>query len=321
MVSDKNKLNARISAKKIVLLAGGPSKEAEVSLMSAKHVADSLARLGYNFEVIDPDENFVEELKAIKPDIVFNCLHGRYGEDGAIQGILEYLKIPYTHSGILGSSICFDKKQTYNLLQGSGIQMIDSKIISIKELRELLSSNSHPYTIPYVIKPVTEGSAIGVYIVKTAGDIPSLKDWSYGNYAVIQEYIPGKELTCTVFDGNATAVTELRPSKDKDFYDYEAKYSDGITQHILPAEIPDDITNLCKEYSKKAHEMMGLRTVSRSDFRYDPNRENGLYYLETNSHPGLTSLSNTPEALKYDGISFDDMIEKLLQDAKLELTS
>lgn len=314
MINDKKK-------RKIALLAGGPSKESDVSLMSAQSVEDSLARLGYDFEVINPAENFIEELKAAKPDVVFNCLHGRYGEDGAIQGILEYLKIPYTHSGILGSSICFDKEQTYNLLQNKGIQLIDYKIILVDELRKLFASDSHPYSIPYVIKPVAEGSAIGVYIVRSEKDFPSLENWSYGDYAVIQEYIPGKELTCTVFDGKATAVTELRPNSNKDFYDYEAKYSDSITQHILPAEIPDDISSLCKKYAERAHEIMGLRTVSRSDFRYDSSRKNGLYYLETNSHPGLTALSNTPEALKYQGVSFDNMVEKLLQDAKLELIS
>lgn len=309
--------NKRLKHKKIVVLAGGPSKEAEVSKMSALSVAEALKNLGYNFEMLNPGDNFCEDLKRIKPGVVFNCLHGRYGEDGAVQGVLEYLRIPYTHSGIFAASACFNKQKAYAFLKHVGINTIDTQVLPITQLQECLAKGKHPHAVPYVIKPVDEGSAIGVYIVKSENTFPNLSDWSHGEYAIVQEYIPGKELTCTVFNDEPTVVTELRPKGE--FYNYEAKYTQGVTQHILPAQIPNEVAELCGKYALCAHKELGLRTLSRSDFRYDPNRKNGLYFLEINSHPGFTKISLVPEALQYSGISFEEVVQKLLEDARLEI--
>lgn len=306
-----------MKTKKIVVLAGGPSSEREVSFMSSESVLKTLKDMEYDVTLIDPDQDLVENLKKHKPDVVFNCLHGTYGEDGAIPGILEYLRIPYTHSGVLASATCFNKVKTNEILRNHGVKVPNSIVVGIEELRSSLSQKSHLMPVPYVIKPIAEGSTVGVYIIQNENEKPDLTDWKYGDQVMLEEYIPGMELTCTVFDDEALVVTELAPKSG--FYDYEAKYTDGMVEHILPARIPDTVTKLCMEYSEKAHEIMDARTISRSDFRYNGHGAHGLYFLEINTHPGFTSLSLVPEAAKYVGLSFEDLCQKLIDDAKLEM--
>jgi len=303
--------------KKIAVLAGGPSSEREVSFMSSESVLKTLGNIGYDVTLIDPDQDLVENLKKNNPDIVFNCLHGTYGEDGVIPGILEYLRIPYTHSGVLASANCFNKVKTNEILKNYGVKVPNSIVVGIEDLRSSLTQKNHLMPIPYVIKPIAEGSTVGVYIIENENELPDLSDWKYGDQVMLEEYIPGMELTCSVFDDEALVVTELAPKSG--FYDYEAKYTDGMVEHILPARVPDAVTKLCMEYSEKAHEIMGARTISRSDFRYNGHGIHGLYFLEINTHPGFTSLSLVPEAAKYVGLSFEDLCQKLIDDAKLEI--
>lgn len=304
--------------KKIVVLAGGRSREREVSLSSAQSVMKAMEELGLHALQLDATHNLVEDLQAAKPDIVFNCLHGTFGEDGTVPGILEFLQIPYTHSGILASSICFNKMRTNQILKTYGVPMAPSVVVDLETLRDAFINGEHLMDTSYVIKPLCEGSTVGIFIVKTPDDLPDLSGWEYGDRVMLEKYIPGKELTCTVFNNEALVVTELRPLSG--FYDYESKYTQGRTEHILPAEIPDNITALCKKFALLAHKKLGVRTLSRSDFRYDPAQgDQGLYFLEINTHPGFTSLSLAPEAARYRGIEFKQMVEKLLIDATLDI--
>ncbi|MCA4774335.1 D-alanine--D-alanine ligase [Wolbachia endosymbiont of Mansonella perstans] len=321
----------------IAILSGGFSREREISLMSGKAVKKALDNLSYNTIEVDVDNNIVEKLKKIDPDLAFVALHGPCGEDGCVQGLLEILGIKYTHSGVMASAIAMDKAMSKHIFQSLGIDIPKGYIIS----REDVLKNNIKIDCPYVLKPTNEGSSIGVHIIFSYDDylklksmfcvIPArdagiqekekwmpvsntgtIKDYSR-NLMIIEEYIPGVELQTAVLLDEAIGTMEIRP-KNK-FYDYEAKYTDGLAEHISPTEIPDDIYKMTLEYALKVHRFLGCKTISRSDFRYNP-KDNTLKMLEINTHPGFTKLSLVPEIAKLTkGIDFNELVKIIVEDS------
>ena len=308
-----------MSTKHIVLLVGGPSREREISQMSGKVVHKALLKLGYKVTVIDPNKNLANELIALKPDVVFNCLHGTFGEDGVISGLLELLEIPYTHSGICSSAIAMNKILTKKIALANGIRTPKYLELKATKLFTMLEKGLDPMPKPYVIKAVQQGSTIGIYLIMDDNSIkPTATEWLFGNTVLIEEYIPGQELSATVFNDKAVGVLELKPKNN--FYDYHAKYSDEITEHVYPADIPENVYQAILQMSEDMHNVLGCRTISRSDFRYNNklNGTSGIFFLEINTHPGFTTFSIAPEIASRHGISFEQVIEQLIKDAKCE---
>lgn len=304
--------------KHVVVMMGGLSSEREVSLKSGASVVKALNELGYRVTALDTSYDVAIQLEKLKPDIVFNALHGTYGEDGVIPGILEMMKIPYTHSGVMASAIAFNKSKTKDIVINYGVRVAKGLMIKIEDLKNIIASGSNPIPRPYVIKPNQQGSSIGVHIVHTNDEFPDLSSWTFSNDILVEEYIPGKELSVAVFAGKAIGALELNPKHG--FYDYEAKYTDGVTDHIFPADVPPAVYKQALEYAEKVHNILGCRTMSRSDFRYDPNRgDEGLYFLEINTHPGFTNLSIVPEIAEKTGTSFKELVAYLIQDATCEI--
>ena len=305
--------------KKVVVLAYGTSGEKEVSMQTGQGAFQALLKKGYDAHLVKVTEDvatLVQTLQQIKPDVVFNALHGRFGEDGNIQGLLNLMGIPYTHSGVLASAIGMDKHYSKILFSTAGIPVAPEKIITLSDLK---AGNSLPY--PYVIKPINEGSALGVHIIENAQQEQNLIDtWPFAGAKVMMEaYIPGREMTVSVLDGKALGVTEIRPHSG--FYNYENKYMDNKTDHIVPAPIPVEQADLMKLYAEKAHRILGCRGASRTDFRYDdisnPNQVH-IVALEINTQPGMTKLSLLPESAKYAGISYEDLVSLLVEEATCE---
>lgn len=296
-------------SKKVLVLMGGFSNEREVSLVSGRCAAEALRQKGY--DVIEHDltdaRKLTEVLKGEKPDVVFNALHGNWGEDGEIQGFLDMLQIPYTHSGVRASLLGMDKDITKYLARSCGIKVALSEKMKVKDFW----SNGTMISMPYVMKPVSDGSSCGVFIIMNDEDLKQVRYDDENEEILVEKYIPGKELTVACIGGRAYVVTEIRPSAE--FYDYRAKYTDGVTRHILPAEIPADVAEKCKRWAEKMHRRLGCRTVSRIDIRY--NEEDGPVLLEINTHPGLTPLSLVPEQAKYAGIGYADLCEMLINEA------
>lgn len=295
--------------KKIAVLKGGMSAEREVSLKTGAAVAVSLSSAGYDVTEIDVGFDLPQKLLEAKPDIAFVALHGTYGEDGSVQGLLEFLKIPYTHSGVSSSALCMNKEFTQKVLAESGIKVAKNKFYEIEEVEDGI----FPY--PFVLKPVAEGSSVGVSIIKNMEDLAKAKaEWNFGR-AMCEQFIEGRELSVTVLENpnpQALGTVELKPQTE--FYDYKAKYTDGVTEHLVPAPLSPDEENKVKEIAIKAHKALGCSGVSRADFRYDGNE---FYILEVNTHPGMTELSLTPEIAKYAGLSFADLLEILVNSAKI----
>jgi len=295
----------------IAILSGGFSCEREISLMSGKAVKKALDSLSYNAIEIDVDSNIAEKLKKINPHLAFIALHGPYGEDGCIQGLLEILGIKYTHSGVMASAVAMNKVMSKHIFRFLSTDTPKGYVIS----REDLLKNNIKIDYPYVLKPINEGSSIGVHIVSSHEDYLKLKD---GNSTImermiIEEYIPGVELHTAVLLDEAIGTMEIRP-KNK-FYDYEAKYTDGFAEHIFPAEIPDNIYKMTLEHALKVHRFLGCKTISRSDFRYNP-KNNTLKMLEINTHPGFTELSLVPEIAKLaKGINFNELVKIIIEDS------
>lgn len=304
--------------KKIAVLMGGLSAEREVSVVTGNAIIASLKRQGYNPIPIDPTRDLAKTLYDIRPDVVFNGLHGTYGEDGAIQGILELMGIPYTHSGITASAIAMDKSKTKSLLKQYGVKSAKEVIFTYEELHELYNKGQEPMERPFVIKPLSEGSSVGVVIVRGENDVWFHHNkWKANSKLLVEEYIADQELSVAIFNNKALGVLELRPKQG--FYDYKAKYTEGMTDHIYPAEVEKRVYDLAMQWAEKAHNILGCKTVSRSDFRYNSREEEGLYFLEINTHPGFTPLSIVPEIASYHGISFDELVKKILEDASCEL--
>lgn len=295
----------------IAILSGGFSCEREVSLMSGKAVKKALDSLSYNAIEIDVDSNIAEKLKKINPGLAFIALHGPYGEDGCIQGLLEILGIKYTHSGVMASAVAMNKAMSKHIFRSLSIDTPKGYVIS----REDVLKNNIKIDYPYVLKPINEGSSIGVYIIFSHEDYLELKDNSSTimEKMIVEEYIPGIELHTAVLLDEAIGTIEVRP-KNK-FYDYEAKYTDGFAEHIFPAEIPNNIYKMTLEHALKVHQFLGCKTISRSDFRYNP-KNNTLKMLEINTHPGFTELSLVPEIAKSTkGIDFNELVKIIVEDS------
>ncbi len=295
----------------IAILSGGFSCEREISLMSGKAVKKVLDSLSYNAIEIDVDSNIAEKLRKINPGLAFIALHGPYGEDGCIQGLLEILGIKYTHSGVMASAVAMNKVMSKHIFRSLSIDTPEGDVIS----REDLLKNNIKIDYPYVLKPINEGSSIGVHMIFSHEDYLELKNNSSTimEKMIIEEYIPGIELHTAVLLNEAIGTMEIRP-KNK-FYDYEAKYTDGFAEHIFPAEIPDNIYKMTLEHALKVHQFLGCKTVSRSDFRYN-HQNNTLKMLEINTHPGFTELSLVPEIAKLTrGIDFNELIKIIVKDS------
>ena len=299
----------------VAVLMGGWASERPVSLMSGRGVADALRSRGHQVTEIDMDRDVASRLVAAKPDVVFNALHGVPGEDGTVQGMMDLMGIPYTHSGMVTSVIAIDKELTKQALVPHGIPMPGGRIVRSEELYE-----ADPLARPYVLKPVNEGSSVGVAIVTAESNYgnPIRRDatgpWQEFKQLLAEPYIRGRELTTAVLGDRALLVTELVPKSG--FYDFDAKYTDGMTEHVCPAQIPANIEKLCLEYALKAHRLLGCRGTSRSDFRWDDERgEEGLFLLETNTQPGMTPLSLVPEQARHCGIDYAELVEIVIEDA------
>jgi D-alanine-D-alanine ligase len=295
---------------------GGWSSEREVSLTSGKGVAGALRERGWsNVTELDMDRDVAARLTQLKPDIVFNALHGTPGEDGTVQGMMDLMGLKYTHSGLETSVIAIDKELTKMVLVPDGIRMPAGRIVSSESLHQ-----EDPLPRPYVVKPINEGSSVGVAIVTEDGNYgnPIGKDvpgpWNEFDDLLAEPFIKGRELTVAVLGGDPLAVTELKPKAG--FYDYAAKYTDGLTQHVCPAEIPYEITCAMMDMAARAHRLLGCRGASRSDFRWDDEQgTDGIYLLEVNTQPGMTPLSLVPEQAKLKGISYGELVEKLIAEA------
>jgi D-alanine-D-alanine ligase len=299
----------------VVVLMGGWANERPVSLMSGEGVAAALESRGHRVTRIDMDRDVALRLAEASPDVVFNALHGVPGEDGTVQGMMDLMGIPYTHSGLQTSVIAIDKELTKNALVPHGIPMPGGRIVRSKDLYE-----SDPLARPYVLKPVNEGSSVGVAIIRDDGNYgnPIRSDvsgpWQQFESLLAEPYVRGRELTTAVLGDRALLVTELVPKSG--FYDFDAKYTEGMTEHICPAPVPPEITRLCLDYALKAHRLLGCRGTSRSDFRWDDEQgEDGLFLLETNTQPGMTPLSLVPEQAKQCGIDYAELVEIIIEDA------
>jgi len=300
----------------VVVLMGGWSSEREVSLTSGKGVASALRERGWsNVTELDMDRNVAARLAALKADVVFNALHGTPGEDGTVQGMMDLMGLRYTHSGLETSVIAIDKELTKMVLVPHGIRMPAGRVVSSESLHQ-----EDPLPRPFVVKPVNEGSSVGVAIVTDNGNYgnPIGRDvegpWLHFHELLAEPFIKGRELTVAVMGGDPLAVTELKPKAG--FYDYDAKYTDGLTQHVCPAEIPYEIAAAMLDMAARAHQLLGCKGASRSDFRWDDELgEGGIYLLEVNTQPGMTPLSLVPEQAKLKGISYGELVEQLIAEA------
>jgi D-alanine-D-alanine ligase len=300
----------------VVVLMGGWSSEREVSLTSGRGVAAALRERGWsNVTELDMDRDVASRLAELKPDVVFNALHGTPGEDGTVQGMMDLMGLKYTHSGLATSVIAIDKELTKLVLVPAGIRMPAGKVVQSESLFQ-----EDPIARPFVLKPVNEGSSVGVAIVTADSNYgnPIGRDvegpWRHFEELLAEPFIKGRELTVAVLAGEALAVTELKPKAG--FYDYDAKYTDGLTQHVCPAEIPADIAQAMMGMAANAHRLLGCKGASRSDFRWDDELgEEGIYLLEVNTQPGMTSLSLVPEQAKLKGITYGELVERLIAEA------
>ncbi len=303
-------------SKHVAVLMGGWSAEREISLRSGRACADALTRLGHHVTPIDVARDVAAVLTQVKPDVALNVLHGRPGEDGTLQGVLEILGIPYTHSGVLASALAMQKDVAKELFRAAGVPVAEGLVTSRFE-----AAQRHLLAPPYVVKPIAEGSSVGVFIVTEAHAHPPQElyreDWAYGDRVIVEKYIAGKELTCAVMGEQALGVIEIVPTMR--FYDYEAKYAPGGSKHLLPAPISSFVYQQARRLALAAHRALGCRGVSRADFRYDDRIEGtgGLVCLEVNTQPGMTETSLVPELAAHAGISFDELVRWMVEDASL----
>jgi D-alanine-D-alanine ligase len=292
----------------IAVLMGGPSAEREVSLVSGRECAAALRGEGYNVVEVDAGPDLCARLAEIAPDVAFNALHGRWGEDGCVQGILEWLHIPYTHSGVLASALAMDKEKAKAAFRAAGLPVVASGLWASREI-----ARRHVMEPPYVVKPYNEGSSVGVYIVNEAANSPPQLAEDVPEVMMVEEYVPGRELTVSVMADKALAVTEIIA---EGWYDYHAKYDEGGSRHEVPARIPAEIELYCLDYALRAHEVLGCRGVSRTDFRWDEAKGlDGLIVLEVNTQPGMTPTSLVPEQAAVQGMTFGQLCAWMVEDA------
>jgi D-alanine-D-alanine ligase len=300
----------------VAVLMGGWSAEREVSLNSGKGCAEALEGEGYRVTRIDVDRGLTERLRELKPDVCFNALHGKGGEDGTVQGVLEMLEIPYTHSGVLASALAMDKVKAKIAFADAGIPVAEHRVVP-----RLEAAKAHVMPPPYVIKPVAEGSSVGVFIVREDHAHPPQEltsaEWSFAEEVMAERYIAGRELTCAVMGDKPLGVIEILPAEGLAFYDYQAKYAPGGSRHVLPAEISPNIYSLVQKLSLKAHQALGCKGISRADFRFDdrPDGTGELICLEVNTQPGMTVTSLVPELASHSGLTFGDLVRWIVEDA------
>ena len=295
----------------VAVLMGGLSAEREVSLVTGRACARALVEVGYDVVEVDCDHDFPARLAEISPDICFNALHGRWGEDGCVQGILEWLRIPYTHSGVLASSLAMDKQRAKDVYRAAGLPVVDSVIATCEEVEA-----GHVLPPPYVVKPNNEGSSVGVYIVREGSNALRLAAEMSRATLMVEKYAPGRELTVSVLGDRALCVTDIITDG---WYDYNAKYKTGGSRHVVPAVMSEDITAACLDYALRAHRALGCRGLSRTDLRWDEARGlAGLILLETNTQPGMTSTSLLPEQAAHVGIAFTDLCRWIVEDASCD---
>ena len=297
--------------RKVVVIMGGPSAEREVSLSSGRDCATALRETGYEVTELDAGPDLAVRLSELQPDVVFNALHGRWGEDGCVQGLLEWMRIPYTHSGVLSSSTAMDKERTKQIYREAGLPVVYSVLASKADVM-----SAHVIPAPYVVKPYNEGSSVGVYLVNEGANAPPKLSEEMPEIVMVEAFAPGRELTTTVIGDRALTVTDILTDG---WYDYEAKYAEGGSRHVVPADIPEDITALCMDYALRAHNVLGCRGVTRTDFRWDESKgADGLILLETNTQPGMTPTSLTPEQAQKTGISMAELCKWMVEDASCD---
>lgn len=298
--------------KQVAVLMGGWSAEREVSLVSGAACVKALQNAGYSVTAIDVQRDIGALLSRLypHPDVVFNALHGRWGEDGCIQGLLDILEIPYTHSGLTASAIAMDKPMAKRLFKDAGIPVAEDMIATRDDV--MAGNVMKP---PYVVKPLNEGSSVGVHIIQDGdSDQPfAHESWPYGDHVMVEKYVPGREFTVSVMGGKALAVTEIMT--ERNFYDFDAKYVDGGSSHVIPADLPKAVTDEALRLAALAHDTLGCRGVSRADFRYDGDT---LYLLEINTQPGMTPTSLVPEQAAHVGISFEDLVSWMVENAECD---
>ena len=292
-------------------MMGGPSAEREVSLSSGRECAAALREAEFEVVELDAGPDLASDLVKQNPDVVFNALHGRWGEDGCVQGILEWLRIPYTHSGVMASALSMDKQRTKDVYATVGLPFVHSVIAASDKV-----SSQHVLPPPYVVKPFNEGSSVGVYIVGENANGPPQLAREMPQHVMVEAFAPGRELTTTVLGDRALTVTDIETDG---WYDYHAKYADGGSQHIVPADIPKSIFDACMDYALRAHQALGCRGLTRTDFRWDEARGiDGLILLETNTQPGMTPTSLAPEQAAHCGISFPELCRWMVEDASCD---
>lgn len=293
---------------KVAVLMGGPSAEREVSLSSGRECAAALREVGFEVIEVDAGRDLPMRLSEISPDVVFNGLHGRWGEDGCVQGILEWMGLPYTHSGVLASSLAMDKERTKNVYRAAGLPVAESVLADKQAVMA-----DHVMAPPYVVKPYNEGSSVGVYLVNESANTPPKLSDDMPETVMVEAFLPGRELTSTVMGDRALGVTEILTDG---WYDYEAKYATGGSRHVCPADLPEDITAACLDYALRAHQALGCRGVTRTDFRWDDSKGlDGLFLLETNTQPGMTPTSLSPEHAALIGMNFGAFCKWMVEDA------
>ncbi len=297
--------------RRIAIVYGGWSSERPVSLSSGQQMAAAATRAGYDVVEIDATRELAMQLREAEVEAVLNGLHGPWGEDGCVQGVFEVLGLPYTHSGVLASALAMDKIKSKAVFAGAGLDVAQDKMVTREDV-----ARAHPLKPPYVVKPVNEGSSFGVLYVREGENAPAAQimsdSWQYGDYLMAEEYIPGRELTVGVLGDKPMAVTEITTLRE--FYDFDAKYTDGGSRHIVPADLPDEITEAALDAALVAHRALGCRGVTRSDFRYD-DKKGRLVILETNTQPGMTPTSLVPEQAAYLGMSFEELVAWMIEDA------
>ncbi|WP_291079163.1 D-alanine--D-alanine ligase [Hyphomonas sp.] len=300
--------------KRVAVIYGGWSSEREVSLTSGRKMAEAARAGGYDVVEIDAGRNLATQLAEAEPDVVLNGLHGPWGEDGCVQGVMEVMGLPYSHSGVLSSALAMDKLKSKAVFRQAGLPVAEDRKVTRAE-----AAAAHPLKPPYVIKPVAEGSSFGVLIVREGANGPAKEltgpNWRYGDHLMAEEFIPGRELTVAVLGDRALAVTEITTLRD--YYDFDAKYEAGGSQHVIPADLPAHVTEAAMEFALKAHQALGCRGATRSDFRYDDKRDR-LVILETNTQPGMTPTSLVPEQAAFVGMSFEDLVAWMIEDASCQ---
>ena len=292
----------------VAVVKGGRSVERQVSLVSGRECAAALRRLGYKVSEVDAGNDLTKELGRLSPDVIFNALHGRYGEDGCVQGLFEWLELPYTHSGVQASALAMNKDIAKRIFKSENLPVAKSICTS-----SALAFSAHLMEPPYVIKPVNEGSSVGVHLVMQDDDNFSTLEKNFPDQVLVEKFIPGRELTTTIMNGQPLGVTDIVTDN---WYDYEAKYNLGASKHIFPANIPREIYDACEDFALRAHMALGCQGISRSDFRWDNSLGiDGLFLLEINTQPGMTPTSLSPEQAKLKGISFDSLCNWIVEDA------